>query len=45
MWDKTVKEAVRDSVCLALYGRKIGRIMPEEVEEESVREQEGLRSC
>ncbi len=37
-----VIKPVRDAVWLALYGRKIGRIMPEEVEEESLREQEEL---
>ncbi len=40
--DKIVIEPVRDAVWLALYGRKIGRIMPEEIEEESVLEQEKL---
>ena len=40
--DRIVIEPVRDAVWLALYGRKIGRIMPEEVEEESLREQEKL---
>ena len=40
--DKIVIEPVRDAVWLALHGRKIGRIEPEEVEEESVREQEKL---
>ncbi|OYT52975.1 MAG: AbrB family transcriptional regulator [Desulfurococcales archaeon ex4484_217_2] len=39
---RIVIEPVRDAVWLALYGRKIGRIMPEEVEEESLREQEKL---
>mgnify|MGYP001772984458 FL=1 len=42
--DKIVIEPVRDAVWLALYGRKIGRIMPEEVEEESAREQERLQA-
>ena len=37
-----VIKPVRDAVWLALYGKKIGRIMPEEVEEESLREQEGV---
>ncbi len=36
--DKTIIEPVRDAVWLALHGRKIGRIEPEEVEEESIRE-------
>ena len=40
--DKIVIEPVRDAVWLALYGRKIGRILPEEVEEESLIEQEKL---
>ncbi|HDI32165.1 MAG TPA: AbrB/MazE/SpoVT family DNA-binding domain-containing protein, partial [Thermofilum sp.] len=34
---------VRDAIWLALYGRKIGVIMPEEIEEESLREQEKLQ--
>ena len=38
--DKIVIEPIRDAIWLALYGRKIGRIMPEEIEEESLREQE-----
>jgi len=38
--DKIVVEPIRDAIWLALYGRKIGRIMPEEIEEESLREQE-----
>ena len=42
--DKIVIEPVRDAVWLALYGRKIGRIMPEEVEEESAREQGRLQA-
>jgi len=40
--NKIVIEPVRDAVWLALYGRKIGKILPEEVEEESLREQENL---
>lgn len=40
--NKIVIEPVRDAVWLALYGRKIGKILPEEVEEESLREQEKL---
>ncbi len=39
---KIVIEPVRDAVWLALYGRKIGRISPEEVEGESLIEQEKL---
>jgi len=35
-----VIKPVRDAVWLALYGRKIGKLMPEEVEEESMYEQE-----
>ncbi|MET1160671.1 MAG: AbrB/MazE/SpoVT family DNA-binding domain-containing protein [Thermoprotei archaeon] len=40
--DKIVIEPVRDAVWLALYGKKIGKILPEEIEEESLREQEKL---
>lgn len=40
--DRIVVEPVRDVVWLALYGRRIGRILPEEVEEESLHEQERL---
>lgn len=40
--DRIVIEPVRDAVWLALHGRRIGRIMPEEVEEESLLEQEKL---
>lgn len=40
--DRVVIEPIRDAIWLALHGRKIGRIMPEEVEEESLREQERL---
>ena len=40
--DKIVIEPVRDAVWLALYGRKIGKILPEEIEEESLHEQEEL---
>jgi len=39
---KIVIEPIRDAIWLALHGKKIGRIMPEEVEEESLREQERL---
>ena len=38
--DKIIIEPVRDAIWLALYGKKIGRITPEELEEESLREQE-----
>jgi len=38
--DKIVIEPIRDAIWIALYGRKIGRVMPEEIEEESLREQE-----
>jgi len=34
------KEPIRDVVWLALYGKKIGKIMPEELERESLIEQE-----
>jgi len=40
--NKTVIKPVRDTVWLALHGKKIGTISPEEVEEESMREQEKL---
>lgn len=40
--DKIVIEPVRDAIWLALYGEKIGRILPEEIEEESMCEQEKL---
>ncbi len=40
--DRIVIEPVRDAIWLALYGKKIGKIMPEEVEEQSLREQEKL---
>ena len=42
MRDKVVIEPVRDAVWLALHGKKIGKISPEEVEEESLIEQEKL---
>lgn len=44
MGDKIVIEPVRDAVWLALHGKKIGRILPEEIEEESLHEQEKLSS-
>ena len=40
--NKIVLEPVRDAVWLALHGRKIGKISPEEIEEESLREQQKL---
>lgn len=40
--DKMVIEPVRDAIWLALHGRKIGRMLSEEVEEESLRGQERL---
>lgn len=40
--DKIVIEPIRDAIWLAIHGRKIGKILPEEVEEESLREQEKL---
>ena len=40
--DKIMIEPVRDAIWLALHGKKIGRILPEEIEEESLREQEKL---
>jgi len=39
---KIVIEPIRDAIRLALHGKKIGVIMPEEIEEESLREQEKL---
>jgi len=40
--NKIIIEPVRDAIWLALHGKKIGVISPEEVEEESMREQEKL---
>jgi len=40
--DKIVIEPIRDAIWLALYGRKIGKILPEEIEGESLHEQEEL---
>jgi len=40
--DKIVIEPIRDAIWLAIHGRKIGKILPEEVEEESLHEQEKL---
>ncbi len=42
MGDRILIEPVRDAIWLALYGKKIGKILPEEVEEESILEQEKL---
>ncbi len=39
---RIVIEPVRDPIWLALHGRKIGRIEPEELEEDSLAEQENL---
>jgi len=39
---KIVIEPIRDAVWFALYGRKIGKILPEEIEKESLIEQEKL---
>ena len=39
---KIIIEPIRDAIWLALYGKKIGRILPEEIEEESVIEQEEI---
>ncbi len=40
--DKIVIEPIRDAIWLALYGKKIGEIKPEEIEDESLREQEKI---
>jgi AbrB family looped-hinge helix DNA binding protein len=40
--NKIIIEPIRDAVWLAIHGKKIGRILPEEIEEESLREQEKL---
>lgn len=40
--DKIVIEPIRDTVWLAIHGKKIGKIMPEELEEESILEQEKI---
>ncbi|ABN69439.1 transcriptional regulator, AbrB family [Staphylothermus marinus F1] len=40
--DKIVIEPIRDAVWLAIHGKKIGKIMPEELEEESILEQEKI---
>ncbi len=42
MEGKIVIEPIRDAIWLALYGKKIGKILPEEIEEESLHEQERL---
>ncbi len=41
---RVIIEPVRDALWLALHGRKIGYIEAEELEEESLREQEKLAS-
>ncbi len=38
--DEIVIKPIRDAIWLALYSKKIGKIMPEEVEEESISRQE-----
>jgi len=40
--DRIVLEPVRDALWFAIYGPKVARIAFEEVEEESIREQEKL---
>jgi len=40
--DRIIIEPIRDAIWLALYGRKIGKIMPEGIEEVSLHEQEKL---
>ena len=40
--DKVLIEPIRDAIWLALHGKKIGKILPEEIEEESLYEQEKL---
>ena len=40
--DRIVLEPVRDALWFAIYGPKVARITFEEVEEESIREQERL---
>jgi len=40
--DRIVLEPVRDALWFAIYGPKVARITFEEVEEESIREQEKL---
>ncbi len=42
MGDKIVIEPIRDAVWLALHGKKIGKLSHEEVEKESLVEQEKL---
>ena len=41
---RVVIEPVRDAIWLALHGRKIGYVAAEDVEEESLREQERFAS-
>jgi AbrB family looped-hinge helix DNA binding protein len=40
--DKIVLEPVRDALWFAIYGPKVARITFEEIEEESIREQEKI---
>ncbi|RLF17285.1 MAG: AbrB/MazE/SpoVT family DNA-binding domain-containing protein [Thermoprotei archaeon] len=40
--DSIIIRPIRDAIWLALHGRKIGKIMPKEIEEESLREQEKI---
>ena len=40
--DKIIIEPIRDAIWLAIHGRKIGKILPKEIEEESLHEQEKL---
>ena len=40
--ERIIIEPIRDAIWLALHGKKIGRIEPEEIEEESIREQRKL---
>ena len=40
--NRIIIEPIRDAIWLALHGKKIGKLMPEEVEEESIHEQERI---
>jgi len=40
--NKIIIEPIRDAIWLAIHGRKIDKILPEEIEEESLHEQEKL---
>ncbi len=40
--ERIIIEPVRDAIWLALHGKKIGRIEPDEIEEESIHEQRKL---